>query len=78
MHSTAAKYTMRSLSLTFEWVEGAGFAGALAAEGECFAAMPGKMLQPFQFNRVWREIWTDGRELPKDVGGRSADSADPR
>ncbi|PYU22601.1 MAG: hypothetical protein DMG30_14470 [Acidobacteria bacterium] len=46
--------------------------------GFAFAPMPGKVLQAFQFNRVWREIWTDGRELPKNVGGRSADAADPR
>jgi len=46
--------------------------------GFAFAPMPGKILQAFQFNRVWREIWTDGRELPKNVGGRSADAADPR
>jgi hypothetical protein len=32
----------------------------------------------FQFNRAWREIWTDGRQLPKDVGGNSANAADPR
>ena len=45
--------------------------------GFAFAPMPGKILQAFQFNRVWREIWTDGRELPKNVGGRTADAADP-
>ena len=46
--------------------------------GFAFAPLPGKMLQVFQLNHVWREIWTDGRELPKNVGGRSADAADPR
>ena len=40
--------------------------------------MPGRMLELFQYNRVWREIWTDGRELPKNVGGRAADAPDPR
>jgi hypothetical protein len=43
-----------------------------------FFQMPDRMIQLSQFNRVWREIWTDGRELPKDVGGTSADAADPR
>jgi hypothetical protein len=43
-----------------------------------FAQMPGRVLELFQYNRLWREIWTDGRELPKDVGGRSAESPDPR
>ena len=46
--------------------------------GVAFAPMADRMLQLSQFNRVWREIWTDGRELPKNVGGRSADASDPR
>jgi hypothetical protein len=46
--------------------------------GVAFAQMPGKVLELFQFNRVWREIWTDGRELPKNVGGNAADAPDPR
>jgi hypothetical protein len=46
--------------------------------GIALAQMPGRMLELFQYNRVWREIWTDGRELPKNVGGRSADAPDPR
>jgi hypothetical protein len=40
--------------------------------------VPNKFLVLYQYQRVWREIWTDGRPLPTDVGGRSADSADPR
>ncbi len=48
------------------------------SRGFAFAPMPGKMLQVFQLNHVWREIWTDGRALPKDVGGRAADAPDPR
>jgi hypothetical protein len=46
--------------------------------GTAFAPMPGRMIQLSQFNRVWRDIWTDGRELPKNVGGRTADAPDPR
>jgi hypothetical protein len=46
--------------------------------GVAFAPMADRMLQLSQFNRIWREIWTDGRELPKNVGGRSADATDPR
>ena len=37
-----------------------------------------KMLQLFQYQRTFREIWTDGRKLPASVGGDSADSVDPR
>ena len=46
--------------------------------GIAFTQMPGRLLQLFQYDRLWREIWTDGRELPKNVGGNSADSPDPR
>jgi hypothetical protein len=28
--------------------------------------VPGRLLQFFEWNHVWRTIWTDGRELPKD------------
>ena len=28
--------------------------------------LPGRVLQLFEWNRVLREIWTDGRELPKE------------
>ena len=37
-----------------------------------------KMLQLFQYQRTFREIWTDGRKLPASVGGDSAGSVDPR
>jgi hypothetical protein len=29
--------------------------------------IPGRILQFVEWNHVWRTIWTDGRELPKDV-----------
>lgn len=45
--------------------------------GIAFAQMPGKMLVLNQYNKLWREISTDGAPLPKNVGGRSADAADP-
>ncbi len=34
------------------------------------------VLYPFQQN--WREIWMDGRELPKNVGGTQEGAPDPR
>jgi hypothetical protein len=46
--------------------------------GIMFAKMPGRVLLLRQYDQVWREIWTDGRALPKDVGGDSKDSLDPR
>jgi hypothetical protein len=39
---------------------------------------PSKTVQLLQYQRAWREIWTDGRALPTDVGGDSPSSPDPR
>ena len=30
-----------------------------------------------QYMDLWREVWTDGRALPKNVGGTDKDSLDP-
>lgn len=43
-----------------------------------FIQTPTKVVQLLQYQRVFREIWTDGRPLPKDVGGDSPDSLDPK
>lgn len=39
---------------------------------------PNKIVQLLQYQRVFREIWTDGRSLPTDVGGTGRQSPDPR
>ncbi len=46
--------------------------------GITFAPMHDRLEMLIQYNRVWREIFTDGRELPKNVGGRAKGSPDPR
>ena len=43
-----------------------------------FVHTPTKTIQLLQYQRAWREIWTDGRPLPADVGGDSPTSPDPR
>jgi len=46
-----------------------------------FGQLKNKVVQLFQYQRVWREIWTDGRKLPTTVGGDrsgAADAPDPR
>lgn len=43
--------------------------------GLMFAQMPDRMLQMSQYNHAWREIFTDGRELPKNVGSRAVRQA---
>jgi hypothetical protein len=43
-----------------------------------FVQTPAKVLHLLQYQRVFREIWIDGRPLPKDVGGTSPQSPDPK
>ena len=46
--------------------------------GLSFAAMPDRVVILNQYQQAWREVWTDGRELPKNVGGTTKDAPDPR
>ncbi len=46
--------------------------------GVRFAQIPNEMLVLYQYQKIWREIWTDGRALPTNVGGRDPNSPDPR
>jgi hypothetical protein len=39
--------------------------------------MPNRVVMLYQFGGYWREIWTDGRALPTNVGGDDRDSLDP-
>jgi hypothetical protein len=43
-----------------------------------FAQLPKETLELFQYQRTWREIWTDGRALPANVGGTAVNAPDPR
>ncbi len=35
-----------------------------------FAQLPGKIVVLHQYSRIWREVWIDGRELPKNVDAK--------
>ena len=37
-----------------------------------------RVVQVFKYQSVYREIWTDGRPLPTDVGGSTPQSPEPR
>jgi hypothetical protein len=43
-----------------------------------FATMPDRIVVLYPFQQQWREIWMDGRALPKNVGTPEKDSPDPR
>jgi hypothetical protein len=38
--------------------------------GVTFASLPGRVMIMTQYQRVWRTVWMDGRELPKNVGAK--------
>ncbi len=46
--------------------------------GIAFATMADRIVVLNQYQRAWREIWMDGRELPKDVGSTAKGVPDPR
>ncbi len=43
-----------------------------------FATMPNRIVVLYAFQQQWREIWMDGRELPKNVGAAGKDAPDAR
>ena len=57
-----------------------GFPRAVLHElrGMEFVQSPDKVVQLLQYQRVFREIWTDGRPLPTGVGSSNPQSPDPR
>jgi hypothetical protein len=56
-----------------------GFPRAMVfmTRGIAFATMPDRIIQMWQYDKTWREIFTDGRPLPKNVGGPEKDAPDP-
>ena len=57
-----------------------GFPRAMVfmTRGIGFATMPDRVIQMWQYDKTWREIFTDGRPLPLNVGGTEKDAPDPR
>ena len=41
------------------------------------ATLPNRTFVLLKFMNIWREIWTDGRSLPSNVGGRGPNAHDP-
>jgi len=46
--------------------------------GMTITTMPTRTFVLLQYMDLWREIWTDGRTLPTNVGGRGRDALDPK
>ena len=45
--------------------------------GMTFATGQDRTFLMLMFMNIWREVWTDGRTLPTNVGGRGPDAHDP-
>jgi hypothetical protein len=80
LHKTTGEYPVAESNDPLKGCDPLGFPRSMLfmTRGIAFSQMPGRVIEMFQFNRVWREIWTDGRQLPKNVGGDSGDAPDPR
>jgi hypothetical protein len=80
LHKNNSEYPVAESNDPIKGCDPLGFPRSMLfmTRGIAFTQMPGRVVEMFQFNRLWREIWTDGRELPKNVGGKSADAPDPR
>lgn len=46
--------------------------------GMTISTLPDRTLILLQYMDQWREVWTDGRTLPTNVGGRGKDQLDPK
>ena len=46
--------------------------------GMTVTTLPNRTFLLLQYMDLWREIWTDGRSLPTNVGGRGKDTLDPK
>lgn len=43
--------------------------------GIAFGEMPGRIIILSQYGKIWRTVWVDGRELPKNVGAKGGPDA---
>jgi hypothetical protein len=46
--------------------------------GLAIGQMPNRVLILYQYQRIWREVWTDGRALPTNAGSDDPHAPDPR
>ena len=80
LHKSNEKYPVADSNDPIKGCDPLGFPRSMLfmTRGIAFAQIPGKMIQFSEYNRVWREIWTDGRELPKNAGSDAPAAPDSR
>jgi len=47
------------------------------SRGMTISTLPDRTLLLLEYMNIWREIWTDGRKLPTNVGGTGEDAPEP-
>lgn len=47
------------------------------SRGMTISTLPGRTLILLEYMNIWREVWTDGRKLPTNVGGEGEDAPEP-
>jgi hypothetical protein len=69
MNKTEAKDGWAEANDPWKTCDPFGFPRSAANEtrGISFADMPSKIVVLHQYNRIWREVWMDGRPLPNNV-----------
>src|SRR6201998_3270648 len=79
-HKNNSQYAVAESNDAEHTCDPLGFPRAMVfmTRGIAFATMPDRMLQMWQYDKTWREIFTDGRPLPTNVGGTEKDAPDPR
>ncbi len=77
-HKNSQAYSVASSNDPLKTCDPQGFPRNILNElrGIEFEQVPNKTLELLQYQRTWREIWTDGRKLPTNVG--QAGGPDPR
>jgi hypothetical protein len=77
-HKNSQAYSVAASNDPLKMCDPQGFPRNILNElrGIEFEQVPNKMLELLQYQRTWREIWTDGRKLPTNVG--EAGGPDPR
>jgi hypothetical protein len=69
LNKTEAKVSWASSNDPWKTCDPFGFPRSAVNEtrGISFAQMPGKIVVLHHYNRLWRDVWMDGRELPKNI-----------
>ena len=79
-HKNGSEYLVAESNDPDKTCDPLGFPRAMIfmTRGIAFAQMSDRVLQLFQYDKTWREIFTDGRPLPTNVGANTKDAPDPR